>query len=113
MSPLLDRRITFERQGAGRNALNEPTGAWAGIATLWAAQTDLTETERAAAGQIGAVRATRFTLRRTALAEGLTRTLGPADRLWAEGLIWNITGVTERGRWVDVSAVSTGRKEEA
>ncbi|MBL3571793.1 hypothetical protein BV509_12280 [Rhodovulum sulfidophilum] len=113
MSARLDRRVTFERQGAGRNALNEPTGDWAEIATLWAARTDLSDTERAAAGQIGAVRAARFTLRRSALAEGPALTLGPADRLWAEGLIWNITGVTERGRWIDVSAVSNGRKEEA
>ncbi|WP_181498165.1 phage head completion protein, partial [Rhodovulum viride] len=51
MSPRLDRRVTFERQGAGRNALNEPTGAWESLATFWAARTDLTETERAAAGQ--------------------------------------------------------------
>ncbi|ANB35968.1 head-tail adaptor [Rhodovulum sulfidophilum] len=113
MSLCLDRRVTFERQGQGRNALNEPTGAWAEIATLWAARADLAETERAAAGQIGAVRAARFTLRRSALAEGPARTLSAADRLRDEGMIWNITGVTERGRWVDVSAVSNGRKEEA
>ncbi|WP_112317530.1 phage head closure protein [Rhodovulum viride] len=109
MSPRLDRRVTFERQGAGRNALNEPTGAWESLATLWAARTDLTETERAAAGQIGAVRAARFTLRRSDLALGLTA----ADRMKVGGHVWNITGVAARGRWVDVLAVSTGRKEEA
>ncbi|MBL3611155.1 phage head closure protein [Rhodovulum sulfidophilum] len=109
MSARLDRRVTFERQGAGRNALNEPTGAWAPLATLWAARTDLSETERGAAGQIGAVRAARFTLRRSVL----TRSLTGADRLRDEGMIWNITGVAARGLWIDVSAVSNGRKEEA
>ncbi|WP_414896844.1 phage head closure protein [Rhodovulum sp. YEN HP10] len=102
-------RVTFERHGEGRNALNEKVGKWQRLGAAWGARTDLSEIERAAAGQIGAVRAARFTLRRSDLVLGLTA----ADRMKAGGHVWNITGVTERGRWVDVSAVSNGRKEEA
>lgn len=84
--------ITFLRKDAtGRNALNEPVGAWPDHGKAYAEVTPMTVEERTAAGMQAALEAARFSVRRNTMTAGIT----PADRLRYRGAVWEITAAGE------------------
>lgn len=80
----MDKRVTLQVPPAGRNALNEATGAWTNLVTdgdgkVWAAVKDLTGREFVAAGGTQNAVETKITIR---YREGITakmRVLHSAD----------------------------------
>lgn len=103
----LDRRITFRRWVAGEpNEFNEVTEAWVDLATVWAKRRDVSDSEKFAAGQVGAALQTRFTVRSSTL----TRTVTAADQIVHAERVWNIIGVKEadegRNRFIEITAVA-------
>lgn len=46
-----DQRVTFQARASGHNALNEATGAWGDVVTLWARARPLRGRDFLAAGQ--------------------------------------------------------------
>lgn len=87
------RVITLSCDGEkiGTNAMNEPVyGPPITFARL-AGRSDVSDSERFAAGQVGAFRSTRFIV----LSDPDTRKITPAYRLTHEELEYNIVGVKE------------------
>lgn len=112
----LDRRITIRRATTTTNAFNEAVPAFADFCELWAARRDisgvrtraarnLSDGEKLAAGQVGAVLSARFLVR----SSNETRTVTALDRIVHDGATWKITGAKEadlgRGRYIEISAV--------
>lgn len=90
----LDRRITIQRATSSSNEFNEPIQVWSDVATVWAKRRDASDSQKIeflAAGQVGAFRLSRFTIRNTRV----TRSVTPSDRLVHEGKTWEIKGVKE------------------
>ncbi len=85
--------ITIERQTvSGRDGFNAPVyGAPLTFQRL-AARDDLSDGERAAAGETGAFAAARFTV----LSDPQTREIRPTDRLVTADRSWDITAVKPR-----------------
>jgi len=102
----LDRRVTFQRAQETMNDLNEPELSWSDLATVWARRRDLSDGEKEAAGQLGALLISRFVVRSTAV----TRALVPADRLSHEGRFWSIKGIKEadmgRNRYIEITGAT-------
>ncbi|WP_404861860.1 phage head closure protein [Georhizobium sp. MAB10] len=102
----LDRRITLQADGVeiGRDAVNEPIYGDPVNLTVWASRRDVSDGERAAAGQVGATLQSRFVVRSSTA----TRAVTPIYRLIHEGATWNISGVKEtqdgRRRFIEITA---------
>ena len=101
----LDRRITIQRLAeTGSNAFNEVAEAWTDLATIWARRADISDSERMAAGQVGAALTSRFVVR----SSSITRTMTPADRIFYAGSAWNIFGIKEtregRNQYLEITA---------
>jgi SPP1 family predicted phage head-tail adaptor len=101
----LDRRITLQRLSeSGSNAFNEPVEVWTDLATIWARRADISDSERMAAGQVGAALTSRFVVR----SSSITRTMTPADRIFYAGSVWNIFGIKEtragRNQYLEITA---------
>lgn len=98
----LDRRIQVRRAAIAAG----PRGAvetWADHgAPVWAARRDISDRERLRAAQAEASVTTRFVLRWSDFAAGITA----ADALLCEGRLYVIRGIRERGRraWIEISA---------
>lgn len=97
-------RVAVLRKGEGRNALNEPVGAWLRAGEAYAAREDQRDSEAVAAGRDLAILSARFVFRSTVLSRSIT----PADRLaiggafddsgsLLSGAVWSVDGVKERG----------------
>lgn len=87
----LDRKITIQRATSVPNEFNEPVMTWTDFKTVRAMRRDVSDAEKFAAGQVGSVLQSRFTIRSSTE----TRTITPNDRLVHEGDNWNIHGVKE------------------
>lgn len=84
--------MTVQRfDDAGRNALNEPVGAWVTFCRVWAARRDQGDAEALTAGATGSVTTTRFVVRDNAQ----TRAILPAMRIWDGARAWNIKQVLQ------------------
>jgi SPP1 family predicted phage head-tail adaptor len=90
----LDRRITLERYGVAYNSDNEPTEAWAALATVWASATPVSDGERVRAAEVGATISMRFQIRYSAAVADLS----PKDRIVYDGRTFDITNIKEIGR---------------
>lgn len=101
----LDRRVVIERAVTVRNEFGEaePAG-WSTYAERWAERKDVSDGERAAAGQVGAFLQSRFVVR----SDSVTRTCTPKDRLQHDGGTWSIFGIKEttegRFRFLEITA---------
>lgn len=82
----LNRRITFQRATTVPNELNEPVETWTDLATVWAKREDASSGEKDAAGQTGAFLMARFTVRRSAISDGVR----PTDRITHDDAVWSI-----------------------
>jgi head-tail adaptor len=90
----LDRRIQFRRatltdDGLARAEVFADHGA-----PVWASKADISDGERWRAGEVQAHITTRFRIRSSVFARGLT----PKDRLVCEGVTYDISGFKEIGR---------------
>ena len=111
----LDRQIELQRTVPDQsNEFNEPVAVWSRIARVWAEKSDVSDGERAAAGQVGSFRVSRFKISSTSK---VTRTVTPADRILYDDLIWNIHGVKEtkdgRRRFLEITAATDTDPEDA
>lgn len=102
----LDRRITFERGAATRNALGGKNPlAWTALGTRLAQVLYGTGSERREAGVEGQAQSATFRVRR----DDLTKTVLVTDRIQFDGLIWDITSIAPYGRapaWIDFTGVA-------
>jgi SPP1 family predicted phage head-tail adaptor len=99
----LDRRVTVQKYSLGRDQWNNPIEVWTDLATVWAARTDVSDSEKLTGGQVLATLVSRFVVRSTAA----MRTVKPTDRLASDGAVWEITGIKEtrdgRNRFLEIS----------
>lgn len=102
----LDRRIRFERDSSGRDAMGGSTSeGWVPLATVWANRADASDSERYAAEERSAVRMTRFRVR----SSSATRDVTAKDRIVHDRQAYEILGVKEtaegRNRFLEFSTV--------
>jgi SPP1 family predicted phage head-tail adaptor len=93
-SEKLDRRITIERYGVTYNDDNEPTEAWAALATVSASVQYASDGEKVRAAEVGATISVRFQIRY----DSTWADVNPKDRVIYEGKTFDIIGVKELGR---------------
>jgi len=103
----LDRRITFQRSTDVNNEFNEPIQAWSDLATVWARRRDASDSEKFAAGQVGATLMSRFVIRSSVTARGIA----PTDRIRHDDRLWNILGIKQadegRSRFLEITAITS------
>jgi head-tail adaptor len=89
----LDRKIVIERYTSGSvDAFGEDTaGSWDTFITVSAGRKDASDGEKVSAGQINAVRMSRFVIRSSVNA----RSVLPTDRVSYDNKIWDIHGIKE------------------
>ena len=96
-----DQLIGFERATVVADEYGSEVPTWAEIAQRWAAVNYGRGDERREAAREGGVQPATFIV----LADELTRTLLPTDRISFSG-VWNIAGIVPRGRAeIEFSAV--------
>lgn len=103
----LDRRITIERYSSTINDLGEEVGAWAPLATVWAAKTDIRDSERFVAQQVNSTITTRFRTRYLSKIADVD----PKDRLIAAGRYYGIFSVKEIGRREGLEITAAARSD--
>ena len=103
----LDRRITIERYTETRDPFNNPVKIWQELAIVWAAKTDVSDSERLAAQEVGAEISTRFRIRWSLQ----VRDIDPKDRVRFEGRLYDIVGVKEIGRREGLEITAVARPE--
>lgn len=89
----LDRRVML----LSTTETNTPLGvskAGRELGKVWAGRTDVSDSEKAAAGVVQGIVRARFLLR----SSSLTRQLQPKDRISDGGLAFEIVGIKELGR---------------
>lgn len=99
---MLDRRVQFMRVTISTGSFGAEQ-VWSDHgAPVWASKRDISDAERLRAAQADASITTRFVVRWSAFAAGIT----PADALVCEGRTYNIRGLKEVGRrvWVEITA---------
>lgn len=100
-----DRRITFQHDEGSTGLMSDAGENWVDVATVWAERKDVSDGERAAAGQIGSFVMSRFVVRSTSTTKAIT----PVDRISHAGAFWNIKGIKEtaegRNRFLEFTAV--------
>ena len=104
----LDRKITIERYtNGGLDAFGEDTeGSWGTFITVAAWRSDVSDAEKVSAGQINAVRMSRFIIRSSVD----SRTIDANDRINYDGKYWDIHGSkeTSKGRlqYIELTAMA-------
>jgi head-tail adaptor len=101
----LDRRVQVLRAALTDNGFEEVETFEPHGSPIWAERADLSDAERARAGEVSAVLMTRFVVRSSAFTRGLT----PRDRLLSEGTTFEITGIKQRAQrrhYLEISASS-------
>lgn len=100
----LDRRIQFRRKALVSDGFGSAE-VWANHGNpVPASREDISDGERWRAGEVAAHVTTRFMVRWSAFADGIT----PADRLVLEGREYDIFGVKERDRkrFIEITAAA-------
>lgn len=92
----LDRKITIERYtNGGLDEFGEDTaGSWGTFITVAASREDVSDTEKVSAGQVNAVRMSRFVIRSSIN----SRTIDAKDRINYDGKYWDIHGSKETSK---------------
>jgi len=107
LRPRLDRRVTVLRAPLVDDGFGLSQGPFAPIAELYAQRRDVSDAERFTAGRMQSTVMTRFTVRNTATARGVTA----GDRLLCEGQEFNIIGIKQtehRGTYLEITAEAGG-----
>jgi head-tail adaptor len=104
----LDRRVQFLRAALVDNGLEQVETFAAHGVPVWASRKDVSDGEKARAGEVQAVLMTRFVIRSSAFSRGLTA----KDRLATEGLIYDITGIKQQGRRDFLEITATARADQ-
>lgn len=90
----LDRRVQFHRAALVDDGFTS-AASWSALGSpVWASRRDVSDSERVASAQIAAVITTRFQVRSSVFARGITA----ADRLICEGETFDIVGIKQVGR---------------
>ena len=103
----LDRTVTLRRASTTQSGFNTPVSAWADLATVRASKHDVSDAERARAGQESAIMITRFQVRYAAQISNLD----PRDQLVCEGRKYQIVAVKELGRRVGLEITAKALAE--
>lgn len=90
----LDRRVQFQRAGLVDDGFSEIPAFASHGAPVWAAKQDISDGERFRGGETVAMITTRFRIRSSAFARGLTT----KDRLVCDAVTYDIVGIKEIGR---------------
>jgi SPP1 family predicted phage head-tail adaptor len=102
----LDRRVQFQRAARVDNGLEMVETFASHGNPIWASKRDLSDGERARAGETQAHVTTRFTVRYSAFTAAIT----PKDRLTCEGFSFDIVGIKEppntRRQWIEITAAA-------
>jgi SPP1 family predicted phage head-tail adaptor len=112
----LDRRVQFRRAGLVDEGYSTSI-KWDAAAPenddhglpVWAKKTDVSDAERWRAGEVSASITTRFVVRWSSFTRGIT----PKDRLFCEGLTYDISGIKEiegRRQWLEITASARSDK---
>ena len=99
-----DRKVKLERWGITRDGWNNPIEGWTKLSTVWASKTDVSDTERLRAAEVGSALTTRFVIRWSKkVADFNTK-----DKLTCEGLEYDVVGVKELGRreYIEITAAA-------
>jgi head-tail adaptor len=89
----LDRRVQFRRSTLIDNGLSKTEVYADHGCPVWASKRDVSDSERLRAAEVQAQLTTRFVVRWSAFAAGLTA----RDRLVCSGLEYDITGIKDLG----------------
>lgn len=100
----LDRQVQFQRITSGDDGLSATEVFEDHGQPVWASRQDVSDGEKARAGQVQSNLMTRFRIRHSSFARDIT----PADQIISEGVTWNITGIkqVDRQRWLEISATA-------
>ncbi|WP_321830667.1 head-tail adaptor protein [Thalassovita sp.] len=102
----LNRRIQIQRATSTRDSFGGTEREWRDYGpTISARRQDLSDSARVIAGLLGNKLVTRFTIRATTFARGISR----SDRLVHEGLTFEIDGIKEvsgHRRFIEITAKS-------
>ena len=102
----LDRRVQFRRATMTDDGFTSQVETWADLGgVVWAKKADLSDGERARAGEVAAHVTTRFTVRWSSFTAAIT----PKDRLVCEGVTYEITGRKEgagRRQWIEFTCAA-------
>jgi len=106
----LDRRIEIWRAGDVDDGTATVKGVPAKLAARWARKIDVSDGEKASAGENAATLASRFLV----MSDSVTRTLNPAsDTLLYKGRSYEIFGVKESGEREDGIEITTSSRTDA
>ena len=104
----LDRRVQFRRARLDDNGLIKAE-VWEDLGRcVWASKRDVSDTERWRAAEVQAQISTRFVVRWSPFTAGVT----PKDRLIAEGLEYDISGIKEVGRREYLEITASARADK-
>ena len=101
----LDRRVQFLRAALTDNGFEQVETFANHGNPVWASKRDVSDGERARAGEVAAHISTRFVVRYSAFTAGLT----PKDAMTCEGVTYNIAGIKEiegRRQWLEITAAA-------
>jgi SPP1 family predicted phage head-tail adaptor len=90
----LDRRVQFRRASLVDNGLAKVEAFADHGSAVWASKFDVSDSERQRAAEAQASITARFRVRWSNFAAGIT----PKDRLFCEGVEYDISGIKEIGR---------------
>lgn len=107
MAAPLDRRITLQRLVSAENTLGEAVGEWGLLALVWASVNPVSDRERIAASEKGAVITDRFQVRYAQKLADLTA----KDRIKYEGRTYEISGIKPIGRRQHLEITAAARAD--
>lgn len=104
----LDRRIVILLpQETGRDDWNNPIIERVEVARVWAKKTDVRDSERIRAQEVGATITTRFVIRYSSQ----VRNVDPTHLIAFDGRVYDISAVKEVGRREGLEITATARAE--
>lgn len=103
----MDRRVRFERPTYADTGLETRVTGWTALATVWAEKQEISDGERSRQVGIEASATTRFRVRYSTTVSSLN----PKDRAVCEGRTYDIVGVKELGRRVELEITAMRRAD--
>ena len=102
-----DVRIVLQRATRATDAFNALILTWNALATVWAEYSHVSDGEKARAGEVSSDIMARFTVRYSVS----INTIDTRDQILFDGRTWDIRGVKEIGRNVDLEITAVARGE--
>lgn len=101
----LDRRIQFQRANTSDDGFAEVKTFANYGQPVFGGKSDVSDGERARAGEVSAQITTRFVVRWSSFTSGIS----PEDQLVCDGFTYNITGIKEgsgRRQWLEITTAA-------